>query len=113
MGDIASYQHFESKMGKFAELLALLGLWMLVAGRSEAISTGQIRSDSMYIVHMDNSLSSSKNFLETPFSMYSNLLRSMKQDSSTFLENDASTAQPVQSIATPSMDFQPDLRTRR
>lgn len=83
------------KMGKFAGLLALLGLWMTVAGRIGAISTGQIRLDSMYIVYTDNSGSGSKNFVETPLSMYSNMLRSMKQEANTFLENDASTALPV------------------
>jgi subtilisin family serine protease len=81
-------------MGKFAGLLGLLGLWMLVAGRGEAISTGQIRSDSMYIVHMDNSYVGS-NSVETPFSMYSSLLRSMKQETNSFSMDDTSTTQPV------------------
>lgn len=66
------------------------------AGWSGAISTGQIRLDSLYIVHVDSSqLPGSKNILTTPFLVYNNLLRSMKSEVNTMTEDDISTAQPV------------------
>lgn len=84
-------------MGKFAGLLALVGLWMLVAGRGEAISVTQIQaSSSLYIVSVDHTVSNPlKSSLAEASATYSQLLLAVKQEANYIVPNDESLPEPL------------------
>ncbi|KAG0607955.1 hypothetical protein M758_8G067000 [Ceratodon purpureus] len=81
-------------MGKFAGLLALVGLWMLLAGGSEAISITQIQPSTLYIVQVDHTVSNSKNSLQAASGIYSQLLLAVKQEAN-ILPSHESLPQPL------------------
>ena len=96
------FQLSELNMGKFAGLLALVGIWMLAAWQSEAISVTQVQvsTDSLYIVQCDKNIHNSLgNSLEAAVSTYSQMLLTVKQEANTF-PNDGSIPQPVHTYDT-------------
>jgi hypothetical protein len=84
-------------MGKFAALLALVGLWMLAAGRGEAISVTQIQASSaLYIVSVDHTVSNPlKSSLAEASATYSQLLLAVKQEANYIVPNDESLPEPL------------------
>lgn len=96
-------------MGKFAPLLALVGLWLLLAGQAAAISVTQIQpSTSLYIVSVANTVTNSLGNSLAASAFYSQLLLSVKQESNN-MPTDEALPQPVHIYDTVFMGFSATL----